>query len=53
MESYNFKEEAWKRFEAKVCRRCGMNAEAEKLEAEAEAMLQAYIAMLNKRAGIE
>lgn len=52
MAEYNFKENAWKRYEAKVCRRCGMIAEAEKLEAEADEAVRAFIEELNKKAGL-
>lgn len=44
---------AKRKYQAHVCKRCGYLEQAEAIEAEAEAMLQAYIAMLNKRAGIE
>ena len=53
MTSYNFKENAWKRYEAKVCRRCGMIDEAEKLEAEADEAVRAFIEELNRQAGIK
>lgn len=52
MVEYNFKENAWKRYEAHVCRRCGMIAEAEKLEAEADEAVRAFIEELNKKAGL-
>lgn len=42
-----------RKYQAHVCRRCGYLEQAETIEAEAEAMLQAYIAKLNKQAGIE
>lgn len=53
MASYNFKENAWKRYEARVCRRCGLITEAEKLEAEADEAVRAFIEELNRQAGIE
>jgi len=40
-------------YNAHVCARCGYHAEAEKLKAEADKMLKAYIAFLDKQAGIE
>ena len=42
-----------RKYQAHVCRRCGYPEQAEVIEAEAEAMFQAYIVKLNKQAGIE
>lgn len=40
------------RFQADVCRRCGMNAEADALEAEAQRLLDEDRAALDRQAGI-
>lgn len=42
-----------RKYQAHVCRRCGYIEQAEAIDAEAEAMLQAYMTELNKRAGVE
>lgn len=40
------------RYNAHVCKRCGLTAEADKLTAEADKIMQDYIAELDKQAGI-
>ena len=40
------------RYNAHVCKRCGLNMEADKLNMEADKLMQDYIAQLDRQAGI-
>lgn len=40
------------KYNAHVCKRCGLTAEADKLTAEANKLIHDYIAELDKQAGI-
>lgn len=40
------------KYQAHVCKRCGLNMEADKLSMEADKLMQDYIAQLDRQAGI-